>query len=122
MWEVEPTQDAPDGTLRAMTIPRTTAKKVCSAQEYALVNASFPPNVESLHPTQVGVKAERARKLQDKYRQLLRKQERALKGELTPPEKETNARTRRKAQLFEETRARYEKRMKLLKDGFTARP
>lgn len=94
-----------------MTIPRTTAKQICTQSEYELVLASFSPEVERLHPTRIGVKRDRARKLADKYRQLLRKQDRALKGDASAKDREVNARTEKKMKLFDETRARFEKRV-----------
>jgi hypothetical protein len=95
-----------------MPITRGQAKEICTKPELELVEASFAPAVNTLSPARLRQKIGRARKLQDKYRELARTQHRALKdAEPASRGRAANARTERKARLFEETRERFEKRL-----------
>lgn len=95
-----------------MPITRTQAKEICTKPEYELVEASFRPAVTGLSAARLRSKLERARRLQEKYRDLARQQHRTSK-ERTParPRGASNLRTERKARLFAETRERFEKRL-----------
>jgi hypothetical protein len=94
-----------------MPITRPQAREICTKDELELVESSFNPRVKTLTTTRLRSKITRSRKLQDKYRELARSQHRAGKGEAKRSPKDTNVRTERKAQLFEETRERFEKRL-----------
>jgi hypothetical protein len=93
-----------------MPVSRAQAKEICTKPEYELVEASFRPAVTELTPARLRSKIERARKLQDKYRDLSRQQNRGTK-ETERSRQASNLRTERKSRLFEETRERFEKRL-----------
>jgi hypothetical protein len=100
------------GDETKMPVSRSQAREICTKPEMELVEASFPPSVNALSPARLRQKVSRARRLQDKFRDLAQKQNRASKGD-TPTGRgpRANARTERKARLFDETRARFEKRL-----------
>jgi hypothetical protein len=95
-----------------MPVSRDQAREICTKPEMELVDASFPPAVNALSPARLRQKVSRARKLQDKFRDLAQKQNRASKGS-TPTGRgpKANARTELKSRLFDETRARFEQRL-----------
>lgn len=95
-----------------MPVSRAQAKEICTKPEFELVEASFRPAVTELTPARLRSKAQRARRLQDKYRDLAERQNRGTK-ETQPgrPRSRANQRTERKARLFAETRERFEKRL-----------
>jgi len=95
-----------------MTISRTEAKDICTKPEFELVEASFSPEVKAFSPARLRSKIARARKLQDKYRDLSRKQNRETK-ETDPSRGSANTRTEQKATLFDETRERFEAQLAL---------
>jgi hypothetical protein len=98
-----------------MPVTRPQAREICTKPEMELVEASFAPAVNRLTPARLRSKIDRARKLQDKFRDLARTQGRAVKGEGSDRRsRDTNARTERKSRLFEETRERFEKRLEQL--------
>jgi hypothetical protein len=100
-----------------MAISRGQAKEICTKPEFELVEASFAPTVNSFTPARLRSKISRTRKLQDKYRELARTQHRSLKdGASSKRNRDSNARTERKAKLFEETRERFEKRLQKLEE------
>jgi hypothetical protein len=90
-----------------MAITREEAKEICSADELEIVDASFSPLIERLTITELQEGIARARRLQDKYRDLSRRQDRGGKQAGAVPGSQ-NLRTRLKAQLFVETRERFE--------------
>lgn len=95
-----------------MTIPRTTAKKLCTDVEYRLVNESFPPEVSQLSEKALAQRIKRARAARDKYRALGERQTREAKGRIAPRATRpsaTNANTVTKQKIFDETLARFEK-------------
>jgi hypothetical protein len=95
-----------------MPVTRAQAKEICTKPELELVEASFRPAITSLTVSRLRSKVDRARKLQDKFRELAQKQNRETKE--TQPGRQrggANQRTERKARLFEETRDRFEKRL-----------
>lgn len=95
-----------------MPISRAQAREICTKPELELVEASFAPQINGFTPARLRSKISRARKLQDKYRELARSQHRNLKrGAPTRGRGGANVRTERKARLFEETRLRFEKRL-----------
>jgi hypothetical protein len=95
-----------------MPVTRPQAREICTKQELELVESSFAPAINAFTPARLRSKITRARKLQDKYRELARKQHRNVKrGSSGAGTRAANARTERKARLFEETRGRFEKRL-----------
>ena len=91
----------------AMEISRDQARQICSVHELQLVDASFPPELQRLGITELRDHVERAKRLQDRYRDLSRRQDRASKATAATPGSQ-NIRTREKALLFQETRERFE--------------
>lgn len=95
-----------------MTIPRTTARKLCTDVEYRLVNDSFPPEISGLSEKALAQRIKRARTARDKYRALAERQTREARGRIAPrsarPAK-SNANTVIKQKIFDETLARFEK-------------
>jgi hypothetical protein len=100
-----------------MPVTRSQAKEICTKDELELVESSFAPAVNALPAARLKSRIDRARKLQDKYRELERSQNRAAKDSTSGKTRTANARTARKARLFDETRARFEKRLARLDDG-----
>lgn len=96
-----------------MTIPRTTAKKLCTDVEFTLVNESFPPHVSDLSHKALTQRVKRARTARDKYRALAERQTREARGRTaarsTRPA-ESNRNTVIKQKIFDETLARFERR------------
>jgi hypothetical protein len=93
-----------------MTYDRRTARTLCTAAELELVLASFEPGAGRLSEARLKSAMARARRLRDKYRDLLRRQRlatRARTGSKLGSRPGTNARTAQKARLFEETLARF---------------
>jgi hypothetical protein len=93
-----------------MPVPRAEAKEICTKPEYELVEASFRPAITALTAPRLRSKINRARQLQDKYRDLSRRQNRSTK-QAGRSRDAANLRTERKARLFAETRERFEKRL-----------
>jgi hypothetical protein len=86
------------------------AKSLCTKQEFPLVSASFPPEIDALTPAQLTQRVVRARDLNAKFRDLYRAQSRsdqAARGADTA----RNVRTLHKAQLFGEVRDRFEAKL-----------
>lgn len=95
-----------------MPVTRAQAKEICTKAEYELVESSFRPAIASLTAARLRSKVDRSRKLQDKFRELTQKQNRETKEKQPGRARGTaNQRTERKAQLFAETRERFEKRL-----------
>ena len=95
-----------------MTIPRTTAKKLCTDVEYRLVNESFAPHVAELSEKGLAQRIKRTRAARDKYRSLAERQTREARGRIAPHGARAaagNKNTRVKQTLFDETLSRYEK-------------
>ncbi|MCC5794259.1 MAG: hypothetical protein JJT85_05920 [Chromatiales bacterium] len=88
-----------------MAYNRSHARQLCSAAEYELFAASLSDEIRSLTPARLKSKLERARKLRDKYRDLLKRQRlasRARTGTKKGTRPDSNARTAEKAKLFGE--------------------
>jgi hypothetical protein len=96
-------------------IRRDTARRLCTAREYELVEASFPDNIRQLTPSKLKQKVERARKLRDKNRDLMKRQRLELRGKRSPrgarPAQGT-ANTEKKADLFDEVMQRFQDALK----------
>jgi hypothetical protein len=107
-----------------MAMTRTTARRLCTAPEYALFEASMAAEVKHLTPGRLGQKVQRARRLRDKYRDLARRQRLEARGK-TGPRRARPAQgqenTDRKAQLFQEVLERFETRLAALDPGSRTR-
>jgi hypothetical protein len=106
-------------------IRRDVARRLCTAREYELVEASFPENVRRLAPSRLRQKLERARKLRDKNRDLLKRQRLEVRGKRDSrrarPAQGT-ANTEKKAELFQEVMDRFEAELKPVASGGRANP
>ena len=97
-----------------MAISTAVAKQLCTKSEFTLFSESSSKNVTSLDAKALRLRITRARKLQDKYRQLASRQEREARGKQKPQGKRAAASsgaTRKKEQAFLETRQRFEKQL-----------
>jgi hypothetical protein len=96
-------------------IRRDTARRLCTAREYELVEASFPENIRQLTPSALRQKVDRARKLRDKNRDLLKRQRLEVRGKRAPrrvrPAQGT-ANTEKKADIFDEVMQRFQDALK----------
>jgi hypothetical protein len=93
-----------------MTYDRRTPRALCSGAELELVPASFAADPAGSSPARLKSSIARARRLRDKYRDLLRRQRlatRARTGSKLGARPGANARTAQKVRLFEETLARF---------------
>jgi flagellar biosynthesis/type III secretory pathway protein FliH len=97
-----------------MPLTRAQAKEITTAAEFGLVEASYAPAVKKLNRAQLKQKAERARRLQEKYRDLARRQKREGKE---AGRRGAAMRTDRKARLFAEVRERFERRLEAAESG-----
>lgn len=100
-----------------MAYNRNHARALCTAAEYDLFAASLSDGIKSLTPARLKAKLERARKLRDKYRDLLKRQRlanRARTGTKKGARPDSNARTADKAKLFGEVLERFSARAKLV--------
>ena len=97
-----------------MAVSMSQARRLCSAAELRVVAASRRASLAALTPARLRQKIAVARKLRDKWRDQARRQRRARQGTARARGAASAAqetRTRRKAQLFQETLARFEKRL-----------
>jgi hypothetical protein len=90
---------------------KASARKLATSSEWTLLETSFPPLLKDITPGRLRQKITRARKLQDKYRDLARQQGGEARGKR--PTKSTraaagNANTLAKQELFSEALARFE--------------
>ncbi|MBX3474082.1 MAG: hypothetical protein KF754_06830 [Planctomycetes bacterium] len=97
-----------------MPVSATTARKLCSADEFALYQKAGRGSLERLGATELKPLIARARKLRNKWRDELKRQVREAKGKkparATRPATDTRN-TAVKADLFAETLARLEDRL-----------
>lgn len=94
-----------------MAFNRNQARPICTDAEYKLFTASLADEIGELTPAQLRGKIQRARKLRDKYRDLLKRQRlanRARTGTKKGDRPQTNVRTADKAKLFDEALGRFE--------------
>lgn len=94
-----------------MAFNRNHARPLCTDAEYKLFTASLADEIGKLAPAQLRGKIQRARKLRDKYRDLLKRQRlanRARTGTKKGDRPQTNLRTADKAKLFDEALGRFE--------------
>jgi len=97
----------------SMAFNRNHARPLCTDAEYKLFTASLADELGALTLVQLRSKIQRARKLRDKYRDLLKRQRlanRARTGTKKGARPETNVRTADKAKLFDEALARFQAR------------
>lgn len=100
-----------------MAYNRIQARALLSAAEYELFAASLADAIAGLTAAQLRSKVQRTRRLRDKQRDLLQRQRiasRARSGSKSGSSGVANARTGQKAQIFDETLARFEKRQSAL--------
>lgn len=97
-----------------MAITSARAKQICTKSELDLVLQSTTKYIGNLDSKQLKSAVRRSRTLRDKWRDLTNSQTRDTKA--TSPENlgEANARSSEKATLFDETLARFEKRLSKL--------
>lgn len=95
-----------------MKVNLRSARALCTASEFDLVAASGGEGLRALGEARLKQKVVRARALRDKYRDLLRRQRLAARrpGANTARD-DANARTAAKADLFEQTLARFVDRL-----------
>jgi hypothetical protein len=108
-------QGAPNEEIDEMAYNRSTAKKLLTATEYELFQASLAKDVQGLTEARLRSKITRTRRLRDKYQDLLRRQKvtlRARSGTKAGRTGVANARTEQKRQLFDETLQRFEERLR----------
>jgi hypothetical protein len=96
-----------------MAINLRAARALCTARELELVAAATGERLAALSAARLQGKIARARALRDKYRDLLRRQQLALRGRSAgrADAARANARTAAKAKLFGETLARFSARL-----------
>lgn len=110
-----------------MAVHHATARKLATASEWALVEASFGRSITALTPARLRQKVARARKLQDKYRDLARQQRGEARGKRrarSTRAAQGNANTVVKQQMFAEALKRFTARLAQLeaKTAGDARP
>ena len=96
-----------------MAFNRNHARPLCTDAEYKLFTASLADELGALTLVQLRSKIQRARKLRDKYRDLLKRQRlanRARTGTKKGARPATNVRTADKAKLFDEALVRFQAR------------
>jgi hypothetical protein len=96
-----------------MTIQLRQAERLCSAAELSLVKAALAPALRKLDEKQLAAYLTRARRARDKHRDLLQRQRldsRDRTGQKAGRSGDANARTRAKAELFQEVLERFESR------------
>jgi hypothetical protein len=97
-----------------MTYDRRRIRQLTTAPEFEVVGASASEAIRKLSKQALQSHISRARRLRDKQRDLLRRQKLASRAR-TGTKQGAAARTAQKAQLFEETLARFTKRLHSMK-------
>jgi hypothetical protein len=90
-----------------MAYNRNQARPLLTKPEFELFEASLSDRISSFSAAQLRTKADRARKLADKYRDLYRRQGRTARAQIGSGAG-ANERTDRKTAIFEETLGRFE--------------
>ena len=96
------------------------AQELCTADEWTLVQFSYPPDVNGFNAEALRDLIRRARRLRDKFRDLGQRQHLEAVGKREPSGKRPaigNAGTVEKARLFSETIQRFQARLDDLLDG-----
>jgi hypothetical protein len=94
-----------------MAFNRTHARPLCSDAEFALFASSLADKIGELTPAQLKSGIQRARRLRDKYRDLVKRQRlanRVRTGTKKGTRPDSNVRTASKAKLFDEALGRFE--------------
>lgn len=94
-----------------MPVAKSTARKLTTKAEWALLESSFGDALKELTASQLKQRVVRARKLQDKNRDLARQQRGEARGKRKARRtraSQGNANTRAKQELFTEARLRFE--------------
>ena len=102
-----------------MPVSRKQAKQLCTASEYALVEESFAPPVNALSQADLKDRIKRLRNLRDKFRDLEQRQALEAKGTRRPSGSrpaQGHGGTSAKVAIFQETLARFEKRLAALEE------
>lgn len=99
-----------------MPIDRRQARALTTRSELGLVSASYPDTIGNLKLSALKSNIVRARNLRDKQRDLLQRQKLATRAR-TGTKIGGNARTAEKVRLFEETLARFTRRLNSLNKG-----
>lgn len=100
-----------------MTYDRRQARQLSTRSEFELISASYPDSISKLTKRALGSSITRTRRLRDKQRDLLRRQRlasRARTGSKQGSQADSNARTARKAELFDEALSRFTRRLEAL--------
>ena len=100
-----------------MPLTSVVARQLCTKAELQLFTESLVRNVKNLDLKSVKTRVARARRLRDKYSGLADQQEREMRGKQQPRRSRVvrgNENTRKKAQLFQEALARFEKHREAL--------
>ena len=105
-----------------MPITTREARQLATVAEWPLVVSSLPAKIGALSPARLKARIERARKLRDKYADLVKRQHRRTQSKRSgQPNEKLNARTKRKAELFSEVLARYQAAAKGVKVSKSAK-
>ncbi len=94
-----------------MTVHKATARKLATQSEWQLLEPSFGSAIKEITPGRLKQKVTRARKLQDKYRDLARQQRGEARGKRRAKSTraaEGNENTRVKQEMFSDALERYE--------------
>ncbi|MBI3790244.1 MAG: hypothetical protein HY275_05135 [Gemmatimonadetes bacterium] len=97
-----------------MTLSEHAARKLVRLNELSLVDASFPPGLESMSLTHLKQRIQRAHRLMTKYRDMAEQQRGEARGKRTPTRRRPangNAGTVEKQHLFAEVLARLEEQL-----------
>lgn len=105
-----------------MAISTARARQICTQSELELVLKSTTRNIGGLDLRQLKAAIRRARTLRDKWRDQAHAQERDTKANSPDKLGEQNARSNDKAQLFDETLGRFEKRLEKLETAAAKKP
>lgn len=96
-----------------MDYDRRTIRQLTTTSEFALVDCSFPPAIRNLSARRVRSNISRARRLRDKQRDLQRRQRLAQRDRVGTKQGAAQ-RTARKARIFEQTLARFDRRLRAI--------
>jgi hypothetical protein len=102
-----------------MTMTKPSARKLATQAEWTLVEASFGPALKQITEGRLKQKIVRARKLQDKYRDLSRQQRGEARGKRNAKSTRPaagNANTVLKQEMFAEALQRFEEQLQRLHD------
>ena len=97
-----------------MPVTQRQAQQLLTKVEFEFASQSWSPAVRAHSPARLRQKISRARRLQDKYRDEARRQAGEAKGGRAPRGSRAaqgNRNTERKAKIFDEALARFQKRL-----------